>query len=372
MAIDWEFLLDADGEDLQDAYDELCNEADDWLGDEIWEENDSHNCKKNVEVFDPVPKNLHGTCAAGEIALAASSIARRFHLRLLREITISREHNICEEEENIFSRSNTDKQCFDYLLATEEAAVLGILLTNDRSVIYDEHDHSGVPVLRVPERDMEEGNVDSIVDRLTQTLACSSPRRQEELIMPLSMRIDPIPVDFHARMAGLHMIQQREGHLWEPTAYGYSLGVREGYLPPLMGGNRPLHTLFVLETQKAKLYEAMSWSQIRLKSAGTRYAWKEIMDRVNHGLPCSDAHAVNIVRAFSTMSFADYMAPCPKEHEHLRKALGEPATYQEAADRLYRLYVESERTKEDNERLMDLIYALIRPILLTMEAMETV
>lgn len=366
MAIDWEFLLDADGEDLQDAYDELCSEADcDWLGDEIWEGPDSLDCEENAEAFDPVPKDLHGTCAAGEIALASSPLAKRFRLRLLREIAINREHNICED--NIFDKSNAGKQYFDYLLATEEAAVLGIRLTNARSLIYDEHDPSGVPVLRVPERDMEQGNVDGVLDRLTQSL--SSPRFQRDLLIPLSMRIDPIPANLHARMTGLHMIQQREGHLWEPTAYGYSLGVREGYLPPLMGGNRPLHTFFVLETQKTQLDEAISWNQTRPKPADTQLTWKQTMDRVNHGLPRSDAHAVGIVRAFSTMSFADYMAPCPKEQERLRKALGEPATYQEAADRLYRLCVKSERTKENNERLMDLIYALIRPILLTMGTM---
>lgn len=334
MGIDWEYLLDAEGEDLQAAYDDHCDDSfwgDGWEEEPpIWD-----------EPPDPVPEDLRGTRAAGEIVLARSAPFREGRLRL-------------------YCQPAVNHQPVDYLAAADSAPLLAILLTDDGQTDYSEDGCGGVPLLRLPEEDMEQGAVQEAVSRLTSILAA---QRGEPA--PVQHRIEPVPVELHARMAGLRMIQRRDGPLWGPTPYGRSLGVLDGYLPSDHGY---CHTLFAAAEHKAGLDAALAFGQRRETLFQSRLPWEQTLLRARQGLPRSDACAVGIARAFASMPLADYMASCPEELELLRGKfpLDGAAAYQEAADCVFQFCVD--QGGSDQYQCMNLILALTRPALLALSA----
>lgn len=355
MGFDWEYLLDAEGENLQTRYDDICggpeysssdddcwddDHADyDWdIGwDDDWED----------EPSDPVPESLRGTCAAGEIVLASSALFRTHRLRLYHELAFN-------------------DQPMNYLVATEDTALLGILLTDDRKAGCSENEFCGIPLLRLPRERMEQGMPQEVISRLTEILAS-----QHQQSTSFQSRIEPVPVELHARMAALHMIQQKDGHLWGPTSYGRSLGVMDGYLPS-DEEERYCHTLFLFTPYKVQLDEALAFGQARGAPFRRTLSWAQTMLRASQGLPRSDGYAASIAQAFASMPLAEYMASSPKNLETLRGAfpLDGDATYSEAAWHVFRVCADSDGTEEYNLHCMSLIFALVQPMFAMLSAMQ--
>lgn len=97
--------------------------------------------------------------------------------------------------------------------------------------------------------------------------------------------------------------------------------------------------------------------------------WEETLDRVRRGLPVRDEHAVNVVRAMGAMPVADYIDCLSPDdtvrtllYQTLKRRRLENATCQQAADELYQVLAASERSKEEDERCLDLLYICIKPI----------
>lgn len=334
MAIDWENLLDAEGADLQAAYDDLCYDAF-WAAD-----NDDWENEPPIS-FDPVPESLRGTRAAGEIILATSAPFRSGRLRLYCEAVIN-------------------SQPINYLVAADRTPLLAILLTGDGSTNYKEDGLDGIPLLWLPREDMERGDPKEAISRLTSILA---DRREIPGLM--RHRIDPIPPELHARMADLRMIWQRDGHLWVPTEYGRGLGVVDGYLP-LDGEGGYCHALFICTADRPLLDEALAFGRQRRENPFRgELPWARTLERARQGLPRSDAYAAGIARDFAMMPLAEYMASFPNELEFLRGEFefDSTATFQEVADCLLQFYERGDASDERNERFMDLLSALAKPIL---------
>lgn len=351
MGFDWEYLLDAEGENLQTRYDDICGSPEhNRGGDDCWDDDhsdydwdigwdDDEDNGWEDEPPETVPESLRGTCAAGEIVLASSALFRAHRLRLYHELAFN-------------------DQPMNYLVATEDSALLGILLTDDSEACYSENERCGIPLLRLPWERMEQGMTQEVISRLTEILA--SQRQQST---PFQSRIAPIPVKLHARMAALHMIQQEDGHLWGPTSYGRSLGVMDGYLPPDEEG-RYCHTLFLFTPYKVQLDEALAFGQARGTPFRRTLSWTQTLLRASQGLPRSDSYAAGIAQAFASMSLAEYMASSPKELKTLREEfpLDGNASYCEAAWHVFRVCADSDGTEEYNLRCMSLIFALVQPM----------
>lgn len=351
MGIDWEYLLDAEGDELQDRYDDICGDPD-WFEDR-WEDDpwqDGEDCEEDEP--GPALQGLLGTCAAGEAVLASNAMVRNFHLRLFRDLSYTPSEAV-------------GKRHLDYLLATESEAVLGIVLADEARA----QDPGGIPTAYLPREDMEQGRVNAVLNQLAPLLAPLT--RGEPLDTAQPCFTAPVPMGLHSKMAKLRMLRRRQAHLWETTPYGCSLGLLDGYLTP-RGQDRPLHTFFILSHRKDDFEEALGWDQAYLDAVRPQplRPWEELLERAGQGLPCSSIHAANVVQAFGAMPFDEYMAPCPNGYERLRAEVGEARTYQEAADRLFRLCMELEQTNENRERCMNLIYALIRPLYLAMATMQ--
>lgn len=97
--------------------------------------------------------------------------------------------------------------------------------------------------------------------------------------------------------------------------------------------------------------------------------WEKTLDRVRRGLPVRDEHAVNVVRAMGAMPVTDYIDCLSPDdtvrtllYQTLKRRRLENATYQQAADELYRVLMASERSKEEDEHCLDLLYICIKPI----------
>lgn len=110
-------------------------------------------------------------------------------------------------------------------------------------------------------------------------------------------------------------------------------------------------------------FEGENWDSPPLST------WEETLDRIRRGLPVRDEHAVNVVRAMGAMPVTDYincLSPDDNVRTLLYQALKrrrlENATYQQAADELYRVLMASERSKEEDEHCLDLLYICIKPI----------
>lgn len=338
MGFDWEYLLDADGEDLQAAYDDLCDDP--WESDGCWEEDPPVWSAPSS----PVPEHLRGTCAAGEIVLATSELFRSYRLRLYHELSIN-------------------GWFVHYLVAKDNAPLLAIILNDATEARYSEHERCGVPLLRLPRRRMEQGAPQEVLSRLASMLAA-----QREEPAPFQPRIGLIPVSLHARMAGLRMIRQQNGHLWTPTAYGHSLGVIDGYLPPDEEG-RYYHTLFIPAQYKARLDEALAFGRKHDAPFRPKLSWAQTMLRARQGLPRSDAYAAGIAHAFASMHLAEYMNPEELETLHRELSLDGETTYQEAADLVFQLCMKSDRTLAYDNRCMNLILTLTKPVLSALSAM---
>ena len=193
--------------------------------------------------FSLVPENLRGTCAAGEIVLATSVPFLRHRLRLYRKLSIA-------------------GQNIDYLVVQGNVPLMAIVLTENMQTFRPEDNPyineswpACFPILLLPRERMEQGQMQQAISHLA-----SAENYAYELSTSFASSMEPIPLEYHAKMAELHMIQREKGHLWTPTLYGRSLGLIDGYLPPDTKG-KYLHTLFVLPQYKEQLDEILNWKQ---------------------------------------------------------------------------------------------------------------
>ena len=286
--------------------------------------------------------------AVGEAALASSDLFQEHGLRLYR-------------------RADLNGRQADYLISTAEVPVLYVMLNSShwsRSGVTED----GQLLFLLCRKDMLSGNVNPVLKYLQNML-------KEGLFpaaSPSDKRVNPIPPEDHARMAKLHMIRRRTGFLWEPTQYGRSLGVIDGWLTADKG--RPRHTFCLLPEYQGKLNAAMSWGCMRPGPPQAQLPWEQTLERVSQGLPRSESHAVSVVQAFGAMPLDDYMATYPIALKELRSQLqlSEGATYQEAANKLYQYCTKLDRTDEDdsNEARINLIYMLMNPIWDVMNHMQ--
>lgn len=276
------------------------------------------------------------TCTAGELALVSSKLFQDHSLRLYRYI--------CVNNESV-----------EYMVVAEQASILGIkLVNNENTTLFRAGSAAGLPICQFPREHMRTGMVGKLLSVLSNLL--NGPP-QVRLPFP---DVHLISVEQHAKMAKLHMIHRQEDYIWEPTPYGLSLGVIDGYVD--RGDGRPCHTFFVLPRYKSKLDIAMSWVQLPPAPFRSQLSWDQTLKRACRGLPRSDSHAASVVRDFASLPLSDYMASNEKELEVLRREFGELSTYQEAADHIFRLCMNCDKTQTAQNRCIDLIFALSLPV----------
>lgn len=340
MSFDWEYLLGAEGEDIQAAYEDR---MDDGLWDDYYDscEDESGDWDDilgwdDEELEDLVPN----TCTAGEVALASSEQFRTHRLRLYRNLSCS------------------GLPPADYIIGTDRAPILKVNLTDDPDPRPTMDSVDCVPVLKFPREHMRTGQVEAVLSYLSGLL-CRPPAMR-------NLGLEPISLKRHARMAKLHMIRQQEDYIWVPTPYGASLGIIDGYVT--MDRGKPCHTFFLLSASRSRLEEAMSWGGTPPGNFRPQLSWDQTLSRVFRGLPRSDGYAASVARAFASMPLKEYMAGCQHELDDLCLGLGldEDATYQQAASSLYESCMASNGSEEVRSRCVDMILSLIRPLILAL------
>lgn len=293
-----------------------------------------------------VPEGLLGTKAAGEIVLAASEPFRRYHLQMYREISMA--------STNV-----------DYLVTKGEIPVLAIKLMEwiggPECEDYRNQWKLDFPLVLYPLKNMENGLMEEIISGLTDLL--EDPYAEDgAAVFPEG--IDPIPRKHHSEMVRMGMIRLRHNRFWEPTRYGHSLGVVDGYLPAVSGkGYR--HTLFILPQHKDRLAQALAWAKKSAAPSKTPLSWEQSRQLALQGLPRFEENGMRVVQDFASMPLAEFHTYQQKDWAVLGRELKltHQATYQEAAERVFQFCMNSDGTFDYEERCMDLIFALTVPIL---------
>lgn len=331
---------------------------------------------------DPIKTGILDACTAGEIALVSSQLFRSHQLRL-------------------YHLSGREQKPSKYLVASRNAPVLIINLTYNRvqwgggcegQPWYIGGSPLILPMIWIPQENMKLGQVDDVLSYLEEMLEknwgdycgyefgldvrkpwdlycdypcdfyckkCPASSAKRSLFQPVCDSI-PIHEELHDTLAKLRMIRQQADHTWRPTVYGASLGLIDGYLDT--GKDDPCHTFFFLPGCESRLQEAVDWIHTRGKYAPDSLTLAQRLILASQGLPGNYASTIELVRAFGAMPMADYMAASPDMAEKLRRQFGEMATYQEAADRLYRFCLASDGSKANNKYCEELIVNLVLPI----------
>lgn len=296
-----------------------------------------------------VPKGLLGTKAAGEIVLAASEPFHQYHLQMYRKI----------------SMAGTN---VDYLITKGEIPVLAIKLmeriSGPECENYRNQWKINLPLVLYPLKNMENGLMEEIISGLTNLL--EDPYAEDGAVV-FPEGIDPIPRKHHSEMARMGMIQLRHNRFWEPTRYGRSLGIVDGYLPAVSKkGYR--HTLFILSQHKDRLAQALAWPEKSAAPSRTPLSWEQSRQLALQGLPRFEENGMRVVQDFASMPLAEFHTYQQKDWAVLDRELNltHQATYQEAAERVFQFCLNSDGTFDYEERCKDLIFALTAPILIAL------
>ena len=292
----------------------------------------------SLKTFFHTYRGLPNIYTAGELALVSSPLFREHGLRLYRKRT---------------SLILNWFLCVSYLIVKDHTPVLELRTDCDPDHIFFRGSRPGqLPICPIYDRDMKDGRVDKVLAQLEPLLQepCT-PSWPDCTYIPVSPTV-------HNTMAGLHMIREQNGGIWLPTDYGNSLGLIDGYM--IQDDGQPCHTLFIPSERTEELDRARAWPRAcREEEPQAVMPLEQRLKKARQGLPSSNAAAIELVRAFGAIPFADYTASYLDGAEELRAQFGEIATFQEAADKIYQFCMERHHPGDCGEYIACLIYPLV-------------
>lgn len=311
---------------------------------------DSKNFSLNT--FFDIYRGLPCLYTAGEFALASSPLFREHRLRLYRQQT------------SLINRSDRQYITESYLIVKGRTPVMRLQTDFNHIPSFKERDKPGFldhsepgqpPVYLIPALAMRDGWVHGPLSALESLL--QEPGAPD---WPDCTYIQ-LPVAIHHAMVDLCMIRMTQAplidHIWLSTDYGASLGLTDGYM--IRDDGQLYHTLFIPAERRMELYRALIWPRTRWEGSQSIMSLEQRLEKTRQGLLCSNAIAVDLVRAFGATPLADYMASYPEYFEELRQKFGEMATFQEAADRVFQFCMVYHTPEDCGEYIACLLLPLL-------------